>query len=92
MTAASLNGLHYGFGRHVHELTLDNVSDYLKGFYTACFAYQTGLGLTKASVLLFYRRIFPTRFVKASCWVLGILILIYTISQSSKSPSNYFWR
>lgn len=57
----SLAVLHYGFGRHLLTLPMDNLLRIAKNQFIIYFLYDAGLFFTKASALCFLKRIFPSR-------------------------------
>ncbi|KAI9664504.1 MAG: hypothetical protein M1821_005950 [Bathelium mastoideum] len=96
ISALSIQGLKYGYGLQMNNMTLEDIPPLLKLFYASGLVYQTALGLTKTSILLFYRRIFPTRHVIIGCWVLGVLDATWTIATDAAwavqcSPIESLW-
>lgn len=58
--------------------------------------YYTTLGLVKISILIQYLRIFPSKPIRISCYVLIGLVSIYTIISTTLSafscvPVAFFW-
>ncbi|KAF2790309.1 hypothetical protein K505DRAFT_282840 [Melanomma pulvis-pyrius CBS 109.77] len=86
----------YGMGRHLQEVPGHELRKSLKAFWGSLIFYYLSLGLTKSSILLQYRRVFPTRRFQIACWLTMILVIVYTIWAVSGSifacyPIRAFW-
>ena len=73
--------LHQGFGQHQQTLSVQEVSDFLKGFYLEEMFYNLGMGFTKTGVLLCYKRIFPTRYMTWMFYILLTVTLLWWIGK-----------
>ncbi|RDW84256.1 hypothetical protein BP6252_01846 [Coleophoma cylindrospora] len=59
-----------GFGEHTYSLTIAQISESLKFFYISELFYIVTITLTKLSLLLFFRRIFPSQTFNILVWVM----------------------
>ena len=87
-----------GLGKHITELTAFEVIRLLKVLWASYFVDDFGLMLSKASVLLFYARIFTTHklWFRLGLWVCHILNLGWYLSGVARcllfcSPVSKFW-
>lgn len=67
-----------------------------KGFFASLIFYYLSLGLTKASIVLQYRRVFPLQSVQRACWAVLAIVMCYTIwtvlgSVFACVPVRAFW-
>ncbi|KAJ3956366.1 hypothetical protein N0V92_007094 [Colletotrichum tropicale] len=69
-----------GLGRHASTLSLDQQVQFLKLLLAFECIYVTAVMFIKISLLLMYRRIFPSRGFKISAMVLGFLTIGWWIS------------
>ncbi|KAF6843844.1 integral membrane protein [Colletotrichum musicola] len=69
-----------GLGRHASTLSLDQQVQFLKLLLAFECIYVTAVMFIKISLLLMYRRIFPSRGFKLSAMVLGGLTIAWWIS------------
>ncbi|KAI1251910.1 hypothetical protein MGN70_006481 [Eutypa lata] len=88
-----------GVGKHLLVnliVDADSFSRGLKFFYISQFAYGTVIALVKASILALYWRIFPTRFMKTSCHILGGVVfawwmVVVIVSAAQCRPIRRTW-
>lgn len=64
-----------GSGIHTYYLAPSEISEALKWFYISELFYLVAITLTKLSLLLFFRRIFPNKKLKIGTWIVGGFIL-----------------
>ncbi|CZR70202.1 uncharacterized protein PAC_20103 [Phialocephala subalpina] len=69
-----------GFGEHTFWLSTSEVSSALKFFYISELFYLLAITLTKLSLLLFFRRIFPDRNFRIATIVMGIFVVVSNFS------------
>ncbi|KAF2193413.1 hypothetical protein K469DRAFT_712164 [Zopfia rhizophila CBS 207.26] len=86
----------YGMGQHVYDLTDTDMLNSGKAFWASLIVYYLSLGLTKSSLLLQYRRVFPTKKFQIACWTVMTVVIIYTIwtvfgSIFACVPVRAFW-
>ncbi|KAJ3526236.1 hypothetical protein NM208_g11291 [Fusarium decemcellulare] len=83
----------YGGGKHLWVLTFDDFTTLWKMTYAFVLIYATCVSLTKASILLFYRRVFGTSrpFYVCLFFVIGYWVAIITAWFSGCRPASYFW-
>ncbi|KAF4463716.1 integral membrane pth11 [Fusarium albosuccineum] len=83
----------YGGGKHLWVLTFDDFTTLWKMTYAFVLIYATCVSLTKASILLFYRRVFGTSrpFYVCLFLVIGYWVAIITAWFSGCRPASYFW-
>ncbi|KAJ5772747.1 hypothetical protein N7457_007643 [Penicillium paradoxum] len=80
LVGVMLTSVHYGMGLHSEILPPENTMMIAKLLVVfECF-YVTTIAVTKASILLMYSRIFPTREIKIACIVLGSLSVAWAIA------------
>ena len=83
----------YGFGQHSGDPTF-----FLHVLYFDEILYNTGIALTKLSVLAFYRRIFSiTRPLKITTSIVGAVIIAWWVSFTMASilqciPIQAYWK
>ncbi|PSN69730.1 hypothetical protein BS50DRAFT_631711 [Corynespora cassiicola Philippines] len=88
--------VHYGMGRHLQTLTLDQVINSLKALFASIIMYNLGLTLTKVSILFQYLRIAFDSNVRKACWILMSITLFNCLSTFmtgvlSCYPVEKFW-
>ncbi|KAL8825258.1 MAG: hypothetical protein Q9170_007866 [Blastenia crenularia] len=71
-----LSCISYGLGRHAVLIT--NLAAMARGLNASIIFYITSLLFTKISILLLYRRIFPSRKFHVILWALGIFIFAFS--------------
>ncbi|KAF2468559.1 uncharacterized protein BDR25DRAFT_335393 [Lindgomyces ingoldianus] len=86
----------YGMGQHIWELLANDMRSSLKAFWASLIVYYLSLGLTKTSILLQYRRVFPTRSFQIACWSIMTVVIAYTVwavfgSIFACVPVRAFW-
>ncbi|KAF7958143.1 hypothetical protein EAE96_003705 [Botrytis aclada] len=82
LTGCILNLLDYGLGKHLYDVPLDDLyPNFLKINVIAAMLFCAATGMAKTSVLLFYRRIFPSKNFHCVIWCL----VAFTICYSSAS-------
>lgn len=83
----------YGGGKHLWVLTFADFTTLWKMTYAFVLIYATCVSLTKASILLFYRRVFGTNIAHHICMglVVGYWVAIITAWFSGCRPASFFW-
>jgi hypothetical protein len=102
----------YGLGQHLADLQPESVQKslqvlscvqlmsnrlmLLQAFFSSLIVYYLSLGLTKASILLQYQRVFTTKRFQLYCWGVMAVVIIYTIwtvfgSIFACVPVRAFW-
>lgn len=83
----------YGGGKHLWVLTFADFTTLWKMTYAFVLIYATCVSLTKASILLFYRRVFGTNWAHHVCMglVIGYWVAIITAWFSGCRPASFFW-
>ncbi|KAH3919270.1 hypothetical protein HBI56_101940 [Parastagonospora nodorum] len=86
----------YGMGQHLKDLQPETVQMSLQAFFSSLIVYYLSLGLTKASILLQYQRVFTTKRFQLSCWSLMGVVIIYALwtvfgSIFACVPVRAFW-
>ncbi|THV45868.1 hypothetical protein BGAL_0442g00050 [Botrytis galanthina] len=71
--------LDYGLGKHLYDVPLDDLyPNFLKINVIAAILFCAATGMAKTSVLLFYRRIFPSRQFHFVIWCLVAFTFCYS--------------
>ncbi|EFX06568.1 cfem domain containing protein [Grosmannia clavigera kw1407] len=86
-----------GLGRDIWTITPKNITGILYLYYWDELLYLAALPMTKISILLFYRRIFPSPFFRRAVWLLigcnvGYLIAFNIVSVYQCSPLEGAWK
>ncbi|EEU38096.1 uncharacterized protein NECHADRAFT_84327 [Fusarium vanettenii 77-13-4] len=83
----------YGGGKHLWVVTSDEFTTLWKMTYAFVLIYATCVSLTKASILLYYRRIFGANWAHHICMglVVGYWVSITIAWFSGCRPVTYFW-
>lgn len=83
-----------GGGKHLWVVTFAEFTTLWQMTYAFVLIYATCVSLTKASILLFYRRIFGTNwaFHACMCLVIGYWVAITIAWLAGCRPASYFWR
>ncbi|PSN73594.1 hypothetical protein BS50DRAFT_191223 [Corynespora cassiicola Philippines] len=86
----------YGMGKHLKDLEESDTLNSGKAFWASLIVYYLSLGLTKSSILLQYRRVFPTKSFQIACWSTMGVVIVYTIwtvfgSIFACVPVSAFW-
>lgn len=83
----------YGNGSHLWVLTHEDFTKLWQMVYAFAVVYATCVTLTKASILLFYKRIFGTSWPYYICMALVVAywISIVTAWFAGCRPASYFW-
>ncbi|KAL8820355.1 MAG: hypothetical protein Q9223_001404 [Gallowayella weberi] len=96
LSTIQLLAVHYGLGRHILMVDVDNVTKFGKLFFATTLVFPVACAALKFSVLVFYHRIFPIR--KFTQWSIAIGIIIvawfiaFIISQFlSCWPLQFWW-
>ncbi|KAJ2907268.1 hypothetical protein MKZ38_006562 [Zalerion maritima] len=69
-----------GLGRHMLNLTQDEMLLYFKSFYSSILVYNAGMTFVKISILLQYRRIFHSGWFQRATLVLFVYIVLWGIA------------
>ncbi|ATY59164.1 hypothetical protein A9K55_002884 [Cordyceps militaris] len=85
-----------GFGKHVKSLSTPDRLKALQMFYIAQIFYKLTINLTKASILLLYRRIFVQQWFQYCCNTLICIVSAYCIATMASSiwqctPIPFAW-
>ncbi|CAN9239456.1 unnamed protein product [Alternaria alternata] len=85
-----------GMGRHTDTINDGDMTTFLRAFWASLIVYYLSLGLTKGSMLLQYRRIFPTKSFQVANWITMAVVISYTIWTVFSSifmcvPVRAFW-
>ncbi|GAQ45190.1 hypothetical protein AtubIFM55763_006651 [Aspergillus tubingensis] len=91
--ACAIAGGHYGLGKHVWVVTLDEIINMVHILYANVLLYILTVPLIKVSIILSYRRLFGMQWTMWACIALSIA---YWIGCSvaflcSCQPVSYFW-
>ncbi|KAJ5126332.1 hypothetical protein N7448_005635 [Penicillium atrosanguineum] len=93
LLAIALLAGHYGMGKHIWVMTVENMIKMKKILFAYLFIYIFELFIVKLSLLMFYRRIFGTSgnywvcIILALGWAFGSMIALLTCP----APVSYFW-
>lgn len=93
----NLVGLRYGLGKHVFENNEEATKNFLICFYVLQMSYVSTLPTVKIAVLLFYRRIFPSKAFRWALYMIGTFLLLFLLSSLLTSalqclPISSFWQ
>ncbi|KIL86296.1 hypothetical protein FAVG1_10694 [Fusarium avenaceum] len=96
LSISTLKMIHWGLGRNIWVLTEHQITTFFKFLVVNEFSYLLSLSLIKASILLFFLRIFQdTKFRKAAWWTLGYIAFstaLFTVLASiTRVPFSLFW-
>jgi len=82
-----------GGGKHLWTLTFQDFTRLWQMTYAFVLIYATCVSLTKASILLFYRRLFGTNWAWKLCMslVVGYWVAIVIAWFAGCRPASYFW-
>ncbi|KAI1816159.1 hypothetical protein GGS20DRAFT_263282 [Poronia punctata] len=92
--------VHLGLGRHVWNVPADNLTLIFKLIYYAYIVYGFALSATKASALLFYRRIFASEaspsWFNYTLWITHVLNIMWLVAYTGVvifqcTPVARFW-
>ncbi|KAI2602781.1 hypothetical protein GGR54DRAFT_467892 [Hypoxylon sp. NC1633] len=76
-----LAGCHYGYGKHLTAIPVDDRYQAFKYFYLCQVTYKACINMTKASILLLYLRIFnTTKWLRWSCYFMLTSVASYCIA------------
>ncbi|KAL2813027.1 CFEM domain-containing protein [Aspergillus granulosus] len=86
----------YGLGKNIWSVPFDHISETLKLFFVEENLYCVCISLIKASMLLLYLRLFPSKKLRLAVFIaLAITIAwgaaTFLAQLFSCSPINYFW-
>jgi hypothetical protein len=79
ITALNCLLVHYGAGRHIQTMSLDDIKTTIKLGFATRITYQVCLMTTKISICLFYYRIFQDRWSKVFVWTMIAFLVLFTI-------------
>lgn len=96
LTALTVRQVHYGLGRHYESLAPEVFTENLKALWTAVIVYYTSLAFVKTSIIIQYLRIFVDRRMRTTCWVLLVLVTLYSLTTIFGAaftcyPVHFFW-
>ncbi|EFX01666.1 pth11-like integral membrane protein [Grosmannia clavigera kw1407] len=86
-------GVQFGGGQHLWAITVSKFDDLWKTLFAFILIYVAGVSLTKASIMLFYRRLFGS---STAWWVVftligGYFVAITVTALAACQPLSYFW-
>ncbi|RAK90255.1 hypothetical protein BO79DRAFT_253672 [Aspergillus costaricaensis CBS 115574] len=67
-----------GQGRHI--IFIKDLVSFSKGYVAAIVSYSYTVMVTKISILIFYRRLFRSRWLMACSWIIGIIVVMYNLA------------
>ncbi|KAI4281625.1 MAG: hypothetical protein L6R35_005605, partial [Caloplaca aegaea] len=88
--------VHYGCGKHILMLDLDQITGFSKAFFATLYVFATACLALKFSILFFYHRIFAVRkfticvnIISAICiaWYIASIVSGFLICR----PLNCWW-
>ena len=74
-------GLSVGFGAYPSPERAKHLPQFFQALYSSEILYNTALPFIKVSILLLYRRVFPTPFMIKAVWTLGVLNLLWFLGE-----------
>ncbi|APA07310.1 hypothetical protein sscle_02g020800 [Sclerotinia sclerotiorum 1980 UF-70] len=80
--AISVNCMRFGFGRHLWEVTPQQMAQYLKQLSPMVATYALAPAFTKLSILILLHRVNPSRYFRLSCYIVALIIITYTLTIS----------
>ncbi|KAL1959711.1 hypothetical protein VTO42DRAFT_1297 [Malbranchea cinnamomea] len=94
-TLASIQ-VKYGHGRPADDLPSEVVKQNLKLLYVFIICYYTGLLFVKSSIIIQYLRIFISKRMRITCWVVFAAVTAYSLSTIFGAaftcyPVRFFW-
>ncbi|KAJ4994500.1 hypothetical protein SVAN01_00329 [Stagonosporopsis vannaccii] len=86
----------HGLGKHVYDLSADDVTVALKMFWASLWVYNLALTTTKISILVQYIRIFPPRHFRCACYAVLCIVVACGLWGVFGNvflcfPVNFFW-
>ncbi|MCJ1461159.1 hypothetical protein MMC28_011541 [Mycoblastus sanguinarius] len=63
---------HYGMGRHIQAVPAEGTT-----LFSFIFIFDTAILLIKASIILFYRQLFPVRTVRIISYAVGVVVVAW---------------
>ncbi|PYI04303.1 hypothetical protein BO78DRAFT_398983 [Aspergillus sclerotiicarbonarius CBS 121057] len=70
--------VHNGEGRHI--IFLKSTKVFIQIYVAACVSYSFTVMMTKISVLLYYNRIFPIRWLRTTSFIVGGVVIAYDLA------------
>ncbi|KAI9045241.1 uncharacterized protein KD926_009655 [Aspergillus affinis] len=67
-----------GQGRHI--IFVKDAVSFSKGYVAAIVSYSFTVMVTKISVLLFYCRLFGSKWIYTSSWIVGTIVVLYNLA------------
>ncbi|KAL1970911.1 hypothetical protein VTN77DRAFT_2745 [Rasamsonia byssochlamydoides] len=67
----------YGMGKHMADIPPNILSKQMKVFWATIPFYNAAVICAKASILLQYFRVFPTKRMRIACWVMLVVLATY---------------
>ncbi|KAJ5303535.1 hypothetical protein N7476_010334 [Penicillium atrosanguineum] len=77
ITIAGIVLLYNGLGKHIVYVKPDQLTVYLKTLFTGSILYTCCIASVKLSILTLYRRIFPTKWMKMSANIVGMVVILW---------------
>ncbi|KAI3399786.1 hypothetical protein diail_5582 [Diaporthe ilicicola] len=93
---AVLSAIPYGLGRHTATLDPSVIPFYLRSFWVSIVMYGATLMMIKLTFLIQYYRVLGVYKMKRVIWMLGVVIMMWAISQLltvifTCTPVQKFW-
>ncbi|KAJ5945683.1 hypothetical protein N7454_002522 [Penicillium verhagenii] len=77
ITIAGVVLLYNGLGTHIQYVQPDQLVVYLKTLFTGSILYTSCIACVKLSILMLYRRLFPTKLMKAGVNIVGLIVILW---------------
>lgn len=92
----TLVGIPNGLGRHKNEVDQGKATSFGVSVYIQQISWAISIGLTIISILLFYLRLFPNRWMKRTVYSVGIFTMAWLIASALTiifqcTPVPFFW-
>ncbi|OJJ07027.1 hypothetical protein ASPVEDRAFT_88293 [Aspergillus versicolor CBS 583.65] len=80
LTYACLMALNVANGEGLHIIFLKDMRLFAQVYVGAIICYSITIMLTKISILIFYHRIFPVKWLTAVSYAMGVLVISYNLA------------
>ncbi|KAF9889910.1 hypothetical protein FE257_006782 [Aspergillus nanangensis] len=96
LSVTECSAVHYGYGKHSHDLDQPHRVTALKWFFGAQIMYKVVIGISKVSFLCLYLRIFIQPYFRRMCYGGIIFVLAWTLAYILVTifqckPIAFFW-
>ncbi|OCK80099.1 hypothetical protein K432DRAFT_298367 [Lepidopterella palustris CBS 459.81] len=78
----SFRSVHFGFGRHIWDISSSDFAYYLKLLAPVSCVYIWSLTMTKLSILLLYHRLNPNRIFRLCVYAIMFILISYTVADT----------